>query len=180
MLRTLALASVALLGAGLARFVLARPAIEVRFARSAPVTSVRRDLASFREGAIVRASSAFWAPRHHPGYAVDGEARPAELEKWASAPGDRAPFLEVQFDGPRDVDEVALTLAGAVEGAGRNERDFRIACFAGERTLRDLTVTGNAESLVRRPLDCPGADRVRVTFTPRDLARVYELEVMGR
>ncbi len=173
------------LAAGLVRFTLARPPIEVRFARSAPADGLRRDLAHFKEGPIVRASSVFAFARHHPGYVVDGQERPTLLEKWVSAPGDLAPFIEVQLDRARQIDEVALELAGAHEDQDFTMRRYRLECFAGAQLIARLQIDANAQPRPGHALRCPSSDRVRVTFaaepdTPRDVARVYELLVLGQ
>lgn len=169
----------AALAAGLADFARARPSVEVRFPRSAPEGGERRNLARFAEGSAVRVSSVLWAARHHPGYLVDGWADPAPVAKWVSAPGDAHPWAEVQLDRPREVDEVALELAAAHEPLPP-ERDYRVECFAGARLAFALPVADNALARPRHRVRCAGADRVRVTFAARDVARVYELEVWGR
>ena len=180
MKRLVALGGAALIAAALARFALARPAIEVRFPRSAAASAERRDLANFREGPTVRVSSVLWASRHHPGYLVDGAGRPSQLEKWVSAPGDAHPFVEVQLREPHPLEELSLELAGAHEEPALTEPSYLIECFAGERPVWRLSVAGNLAPRPRHPLLCPASDRVRVTFAPRDLARVYELELWGR
>lgn len=169
----------AALAGGLADFARARPAVEVRFPRGAPDSAERRNLARFSEGPAVRVSSVLWAARHHPGYLVDGWADPAPLAKWVSAPGDARPWAEVRLDRARDVDEVALELAAAREPLPP-DRAYRIECFAGDRLSFSLEIQDNASGRPRHPVRCPAADRVRVTFSPRDVARVYELEVWGR
>jgi hypothetical protein len=133
----------------------------------------------------VRVSSVEWALRHHPGYLVDGHARPSAIEKWVSARKDLAPWAEVQFDQPHHVEEVALELAGAHEPAEYTMRRYRIDCFRGAVLLASTPVASNSDPRPRHALNCPRADRVRVTFgieprTARDVARVYEIEVFGR
>ena len=178
-------AAAALFLAGLVRFAAARPAIETRFPRLAPRPVERANLAHFAQGPTLRVSSAEWALRHHPGYLLDGQLRPTLVEKWVSARGDLAPWAEVAFDGPRDLDEVRLELAGAHEPGKYTMRAYRIDCFRGRALVASLPVERNAEARPRHPIACPQADRVRVTFaaepsSPRDLARVFELEVYVR
>ena len=178
-------AAAALFLVGLVRFAAARPAIETRFVRLVERPSERANLALFPQGPTVRASSVEWALRHHPGYLVDGHRRPTLVEKWVSARSDREPWIEVALDRAADLDEVALELAGARESAGYTMRSFRIDCLRGAALVASLPVTNNDDARPRRAVACPQVDRVRVTFqtepgTPRDIARVYELEVWGR
>ena len=173
---------------GLARFAAARPVNEVHFPRTAAPTADRVNLAHFTRGPTVRVSSADSIHRHHPGYLVDGHAGARETEKWASTFGDEGPWIEIVLDGPHDVDEVALELASAHrEHPDLTMRRYRIACFraGAPDPLATAEVPDNRAAKPRHQLACPQADRVRVTFgleprTPRDVARVYEVEVWGR
>ena len=106
--------------------------------------------------------------------------RASQLEKWVSAPGDAHPFVEVQLREPHQLDELSLELAGAHEEPALTEASYLIECFAGEQPVWRLPVAGNLAPRPRHALPCPASDRVRVTFAPRDLARVYELELWGR
>ena len=178
-MRVLLLALAAVLTAGLVKFALAKPPIEVRFPRAARESAARRNLAHFTEGPTVRASSVLWAARHHPGYLVDGWQHPVLLAKWVSAPGDAAPWAEVQFDRAREVDEVALELASAHERLPPEPR-YRIECFAGATLVASLPVEANSAARPRHALRCPATDRVRVTFAPADMVRLYELEAWGK
>jgi len=175
--------------AGLARFAAARPALEVRFPRTAAPGAGRVNLAHFTRGPIVRASSSDSNRRHHPGYLVDGHAGAHETEKWASTYGDAEPWLEVELDGPHDVDEVALELPSAHrEPPSLDLRRYRIDCFRGpgaSSNVGSLEVQANIDARPRHPMVCPRTSRVRVSFvlepnTPLDVARVYEVEVWGR
>ncbi len=182
--RALLAAAVLSFAACLGRFALARPSVEVTFPRLELPSPERRNLAFFRLGPTVRVSSADYRRRHHPGYLVDGAPAPSLAEKWASAPGDPAPWAEVALREPHQVEEVAVHLAGAREAPGLSPRRFRLACFRGERTLREEEVAA-AGAVIRHPFACPGADRVRLSFgargaLPDGIARVYELEVLGR
>jgi hypothetical protein len=181
----LVLVVVLVLGAGLLRFAGARPAIETAFPRRGAETPGRANLAQFSEGSTLRVSSVEWALRHHPGYLVDGHERPIPIEKWVSARSDPAPWADVLLDRVRDVDEVALELAGAHEPAEYTMRAYRIDCFRGEVLRSSRWVGSNDEPRPRHEVSCRQVDRVRVTFgveprSARDVARVYELEVWGK
>lgn len=178
-----------LLLVGLARFALARPVDEVRFPRSAAPSAGRVNLAHHARGPIVRVSSSDSNRRHHPGYLVDGHAFARETEKWASTYGDEKPWLEVELDGPHDLDEVVLELPSSHrEPANLDLRRYRIDCFRGpaaSSAVASLEVLANIDGRPRHPIACPQTSRVRVTFalepnTPLDVARVYEVEVWGR
>jgi hypothetical protein len=169
-------ASAAVLAPALVGFVVAHPAIETRFPRTATDPSDRHDLADFRYGVTVRASSAAWAEHAHPAYVVDRVASPSWRERWASASGDAAPWIEVALDRERAIDEVVLARAAPTP-------PFKIECYAGPSAVASLHVPGAGELRTRHPVPCAGADRVRVTFsTPPGGAPVqlYELEVWGR
>ena len=175
----------AALAAGLVRFALARPAIEVRFPRTQQEPAGTHDLALFLYGPTLRVSSADFMRGHHPGYLLDGWDRPSLLEKWASDPSDRAPWAEVQLDRPREIVEVAMELAGAHESAEVPQRRYRIECWSGDRQILALPVEGNLDPRPRHAVACPASDRVRVSFAldslpPDAVARVYELEVRGQ
>jgi len=165
------------------RFFLAHPVSETRFARTRPDPPARFNLADPALGVTVRASSALWSKRHHPGYVVSGHLG-TTLEKWASSPDDPAPWIEVEFDRPRHTRSVELTLAGALESADLTMRDYALACFDGDRQVNVADVRGNRSDRPQVDLACAHATRVRVTFPreasgPRDVARVYGLAVWG-
>jgi len=166
-----AIVACALIFAGaLARFALARPAIEVRFPRQYENPRERHDLARFVHGSTVRVSSAFWALRHHPGYLLSGHATPTAVEKWVSDPRDREPWAEVELREPHDVDEVAFAFEPPAP------RRVRIECFEGARRI-EAVETAQARQQIR----CPGARRVRATFfTQGQLVRLYRFEARGR
>lgn len=168
--------------AGVVAFVRAAPACEVQLPRLAEHPAARHDLVDFRYGPLLRASSSALAQHHHPVFLVDGLASPSPLEKWASDSNDPRPWLELRWGSPRTVEEVALVLAGDYEGARNNEPSYTLRCLeaAGE-----LTVTGNTAPRPRHPLACSGATGLRIEFppvqkAPRDIVRVYEVEVLGR
>jgi len=174
----LALASsAAVLAAGLIRFALAHPTLEVRFPRAAADPPGRHDLADFRYGPVVRASSAAWAEHAHPGYVVDRVAAPSSREAWASAADDAAPWLEVELDRPRAIDEVVLARPVPAH-------PYKLECFARATVVASTFVSDDRGARGRHPLACPGADRVRVTFAGAGPdrggpVRVDELEVWG-
>lgn len=140
------------------------------------------NVGSFRSGATVRASSWDWFRRHHPLFAIDGEPHPTPIEKWASAPADRAPWLEVHLAKPARVSRVVLVLA--TDPTSPILSGYVVRCLAGGRELARETVSTNRRPEVVHALHCEGADVVRVemdlgTSAPLDAARIYEIEVWG-
>jgi hypothetical protein len=164
---------IVILVAAEARFITRQAISETRFPRSVPDPEGRHDLAIFRYGTTVRASSVSWAGRHHPAYVVDGV--PGGGERWIASDKDTAPWIEIAFDKPRAVDEVVLVQGGVPL------RRFDVACFTGANRVDGVSLTGNTEGRSRHPLKCHGADRVRVTFFVKkgEAAQVHELEVWG-
>lgn len=152
-----------------------------------PVTQGVRNLAHLSSGARVTASSYYVFAHHHPIFAVDGARKPSHMEKWASHPDDRAPWIEVELNAPANIGLVNLALAGAHESPKATMSDFNITCYKGDaRTLiHRQEVRKNASSRAHFNVACPGTDRVRVDFfitakgTPQDVARLYEIELMA-
>ena len=169
--------------AGAVAFARSKPATEVSLPKLAEHPAARHDLVDFRYGPTLRASSSAFAFQHHPAFLVDGAVAPTTTEKWVSDPAhDHAPWVELSWGEPKNVDEVALTFAGAYEGSRASEDHYSIRCLGSEG---HVDVTGNTEPRPRHPIACAGATGLRVDFgpsgpPPRDSARVYEIEVFGQ
>jgi hypothetical protein len=166
-----------------ARFVAAQPVSETRFSRVTADPYGRMNLASADLGVTIRAHSTLWASRHHPAYVLGGRVG-TPVEKWVSGLDDPAPWIEVEFDRPRRVDSVDLVFAGVRESPDLTMRDYSVECFALGRRVASTEVRGNEAARAHVALACDGGTRVRITFPlerggPRDLARVYGLEVWG-
>lgn len=180
----MAIATTLVLAASAIAFARARPVSETQFPVLEPHPSGEHDLALYRYGTQVRASSVFWPNLHHPGFAVDGYATPSGTEKWASAPDDPAPWIEVRWDKPRHVSRVVLTFSGRIEGMG-TMRDYTVACLVNGQRASERVVHDNADDIARYELGCDNAEGVRVDFrtgpgTANDLVRLYELEAIGQ
>ncbi|WP_224364815.1 discoidin domain-containing protein [Hyalangium versicolor] len=173
-----------LLGAAAIAFARERPVSETQFPVLEPHPATEHDLALFRYGSRVRASSAFWPSLHHPGFVVDGYATPSGTEKWASAPEDASPWVEVLWDKPRHVSRVVLTFSGRLEGGG-TMRDYTLICLSQGQGASQFVVHDNREDIARHEVGCDNAEGVRVEFrvgsgTGNDLVRLYELEAIGQ
>ena len=171
---------------GMAALAFARehPVSETRFPVLEPHPSTEHNLALYRYGTWVRASSVFWPALHHPGFAVDGRKTPSGAEKWASAPEDFSPWIEVRWDKPRHVSRVELIFSGRYEGAG-TMRDYTLSCLGAARHAEPLVVRDNGNDIASHELVCDDAEGVRAEFragegTANDIVRLYELEVMGQ
>lgn len=146
--------------------------------------AAEQNLAAWDLGPTVRASSYFrdWAAQHHPAFLVDGRARPEPIEKWASGPRDRHPWVEIEWREPHDLARVVLTHAGRFEPAAYTVRRYGVTCLRPGGGP-SIAVRDNVQPVATHELDCPGARGVRLDFQPndeRDVVRLYEIEAWGR
>lgn len=145
--------------------------------RTTPITIVqapkRADLLS---GATIRVSSWDGFHEHHPLFAVDGEERPTTIEKWASAPGDRRPWISADFGRSVNVESIVLHLAiGPDEPVSSR---YVLRCLGTQKSWEITSPT--REPHPRHQVACDGASGVRVEFLGAPPARLYELEVIGK
>ena len=141
-----------------------------------------RDLAHYCRGVRSRVSSYHVFENHHPLFAIDGRSSRDLLEKWASAPNDRAPWIELGFAEPGSFSSVRLTHAGHVESPDYTMRSYRLSCSARGELRATLGIQDNEASRAEHALSCRQVDRLRIEFdvepgTARDLVRLYEVEV---
>ena len=183
---------VAILGAawlfGLVRFVSAPGIAVLPLPRQATPPREAHDLAAWRYGPLVRASSYYRDPisQHHPLFLVDGRVAPTLLEKWMSSEVDPAPFIEIIWREPHDLDRVVIKHAGEYESASLTLARYRLSCLQQEagqlRVGITLEVEGNRASLAVHPLSCPHARGIRLDGHPRSAGepiRIYEIEAWG-
>lgn len=142
------------------------------------------NLASYRYGPTVRASSYYRDPtaHHHPMYLVDERRSPALVEKWATAPYDREPWVEIEWRESRQLERVVVHHAGTREGAELTIRSYVVRCL-GSDAAPSVEVSDNQLAVAVHPLRCDGARGVRLELTPNergDLVRVFEIEAWGR
>ncbi len=141
------------------------------------------DLAHYCRGVRARVSSYHVFANHQPIYAIDGRRSRDLLEKWVSAPQDRAPWIELLFVEPVNFSSVRLTHAGQVELAEYTMRSYHLSCSAGDELRATLRVEGNAASRAEHALSCLQVDRLRIELdiepgSARDVVRLYEIEVL--
>ncbi|MBN2362396.1 MAG: hypothetical protein JXR83_23290, partial [Deltaproteobacteria bacterium] len=86
------------------------------------------NLASFRAGARVRASSAAWRNSHYPLYAIDEEAAPTLDEKWMTNTGDQERWIEVLLPRPATPGRIELDLASAREDSPHRPHHAVVSC----------------------------------------------------
>jgi hypothetical protein len=174
---------------GLVRLLAANGHITVVFPRQHTPPPGEHNLAAWDLGPTVQASSYFhdWASQHHPAFLVDGRARPAVVEKWASAAADRHPWIEIDWREPHDLARVVITHGGAVEGPGATVRRYRIRCLrdgdAVPPAVPSVTVSDNTQPVAVHPLPCSQARGVRLDFypnDPEDIVRIFEIEAWGQ
>ena len=161
-------------------FALSHPPCAVELPAQLPHPNGEHDLAWFRYGPTVVASTADLSSFFHPAFAVDGMTDEPRAAKWVSQKWDRAPWLEVLFRGAHDVERVSLRFAGAQDGRAAPMRDYTIRCLGG--TFPPLAIRGNREAAPTHALSCRGATGVRVDFALRgkEVAHLYEIEAVGR
>lgn len=179
--RCAAFACVAIFALALFVFVTARPNVDIRFPARRPHPPELHDLASVEYGPVVTASSYEPTGHHHPAFLVDRRRHPTLLEKWASDPADRHPWVEIRWGEPHEVAEVVVVQGAAFEDARYLTR-FLLSCLGGEagsmaRWVNDVRPVG------REAMPCPGATGIRLEFVldaQSDLVRIYEIEAWGR
>lgn len=170
---------------GVTLFLGTNATFEFVMPRAAPVpaTASATNLAALATGPTLRASSLERSVYDlaHPAYLVDGRARPTEREKWMPRFDDPAPWLEILFREPHDVERVVVRHGSDVEARLRPNKEYRIRCL-GDGGAPALVVTRNRDSIASHELKCPRATGIRIEFgraRKRPLA-VYEVEVIGR
>ena len=176
---------------GLARFLRADGGISVTLPRQGEPPAEEHNLASWRWGPTVRVSSYHRDPfaHHHPAFLVDERLGPSPLEKWASEPRDRHPWIEITWREPHDLSRVVLRHAGEVEGDALTLERYKVTCLrdsgTGVAPAPEIAVVINDNQLrvAIHPLPCARARGVRVQVEPRaadTMARLYEIEAWGR
>jgi hypothetical protein len=169
---------------GLSRLLAAHGLIAVTLNRRDAPPNGEHNLASFRYGPTIRASSYYRDPlaHHHPLFVVDERAEPTLQEKWTSSPGDEHPWIEVRWREPRRLGRVVIRHAGSRESDALTVRRYTIACLTESGAGRSVVVTDNESSVATHTLGCDFARGVRLDLHPErgDLARIYEIEAWGR
>lgn len=151
--------------------------------RQAPLAATH-NLSLWDQGPTLRASSYFgdWMSHHHPFFLVDGRPHPELGEKWASAERDRAPWIEILWREPHDLERVVLRHAGTVEAAELTAQTYHITCLLDGADGPKVHVYSNDAAVAEHPLACNGARGVRVRFDRGGghIIRLFELETWGR
>jgi len=152
--------------------------------RAAPLPGLH-NVAAARFGPTVRASSYFRdvLAHHHPLFAFDERSGPSELEKWASSASDPAPWLEVSWREPHDLERVVVRHAGWVEDAMYTVHRYSIRCLGGPDAGREVSVDGNDKPVAEHALACAGSRGIHLDLTSNgagDPVRIYEVEAWGR
>lgn len=170
---------------GLVRLLAAHGHITVSFPWLHRAPAGEHNLAAWDLGPTVKASSYFhdWSAQHHPAFLVDGRAHPSQVEKWASAPTDRHPWVEIDWREPHDLSRVVITHGGAFEDPSATTRRYRVRCVGAVAGAPFVAVADNTQPVAVHPLPCAQARGVRLDFYPNDpadLVRIYEIEAWGR
>lgn len=134
------------------------------------------NLASFRTGARVRASSASWLSDHFALYAIDEEPNPTLAEKWMPLGKDRERWIEVLLPRPTTPAHIELDLSSAREDSAHRPHHVVLTCAQGDREVWQQRLALDA-AYFRAALSCPDVDRVRARFEGGDV-RLYELRLL--
>lgn len=165
-------------------FVRSDGSLELTLAPKGTPPTGEHNLASYRWGPRLRASSYHRDPgsHHHPLFLVDGRRDPSLIEKWASSRADRAPWIEIAWREPRALAKVVIAHAGAHEPKPNLAR-YSLRCLSASGSGAPLMVDHNIAAIASHPLPCARALGVRIDFALRDdedRARVYEIEAWGQ
>lgn len=170
---------------GAAAFLAADGSLTWTLPQRAPLPTQADNLASFRFGPTLRASSYHRgeASHHHPAFLIDGRTAPTLLEKWSSGLLDREPWIEIEWREPRDLSMVQIWHAGVLEPPAFTIRSYRISCLGARAPAPSVWVTSNRSPIATHALGCRGARGVRIDWTPNapgDVVRVFEVEVWSK
>jgi hypothetical protein len=144
------------------------------------------NLASYRYGPRIRASSYFRdaEAHHHPMFLVDGRSAPSLVEKWASSERDQRPWFSISWREPHTLTRVRIEHAGLHEAELLSARKYRLRCLTKDGIGGELVVQGNQATISEHPLICAGALALRIDFPRRrpgsQIVRVFEVEAWGR
>lgn len=169
---------------GAVLFVQADGSVTWRMPRARAPRAGPHNLALYELGPTIRASSYHRDvySHHHPAFLVDGRAEPTVVEKWASAPQDAAPWIEIWWREPRTLERVRITHAGSVEGDELTVRRYRLICLSRHRDAPARTIRDNERAVAVHALACREARGVRIEWQPNqadDAVRVYEVQAWG-
>ncbi len=132
----------------------------------------------------MRASSYFRDPlsQHHPLFLVDERSDPSALEKWASAPLDRHPWVSILWREPRELSRIVVRHAGAIELPEYTLARYTLTCVRDEGPGPSVVVVDNHDAVTAHDLPCSRARGVRldVEIVGDDIARLFEIEAWGR
>lgn len=170
--------------AALLRFIRTPPGLECTFPAREPHPPGPHNLAFYRYGTRVRASSYDnWADRqHHPGFLVDGLADEPPNAKWTTLPNDVQPFVELRWTVPARLQRVTIRHAGAREEASLTARRYELTCLLRDREVRALQVRANESAVATHGVVCDHALGIRLTVWPNqpgDVVRLYEVQAWG-
>lgn len=152
----------------------------------APAPTGEHNLALFRWGPTLRASSYHreWFAQHHPIFLIDGRKDPRELEKWTTQLDDERPWVEITWREPRQLSRVVIFHGGFREQASYTARRYRLWCIAQDGTRKSsLDVLDNQQAVATHPLACDRARGLQISFArsaPDEQVRIYEIEAWGR
>jgi hypothetical protein len=170
---------------GAAAFLIADGSVTWSMPAREPHPAGLHNLASYRYGPTVRASSFHRHDvfHHHPAFLIDEREAPTQVEKWCSGTGDAAPWTELSWDRPRQLSYVKIRHAGALEQELNTARRYRLSCLSARRPAPTLEVKSNTSAIATHALACPEARGVRIDWMPNvpgERVRVYEVEAWGQ
>jgi hypothetical protein len=173
---------------GLIGFIASSGEFRVTMPRQSDPPVGEHNLAAAVWGPSVSASSFIseWPSHHHPLFAFDQRARPDQLEKWASDPRDRRPWIEVRWREERTINRLVIQHAGFVEDPTMTIQRYRMRCLKNGEDKSPAVIAEvhqNTEALAVHVFHCTRASGVRLDLepnSPNDVVRIYEIEVWGQ
>lgn len=146
-----------------------------------PLPAQAENLASFRFGPTLRASSFHRdeVGHHHPVFLIDGKANPTEVEKWCSSRLDPDPWIEISWPQARSISTVKIWHAGFLEPPALTTRRYRLSCLSAQAEAPVVSITSNDSAIATHALPCKEARGIRIDWTPNlpgEPIRVYEIE----
>jgi hypothetical protein len=179
-------AGAVVLSVGLLLFVFRAPQLETQLPKRLDHPTSRHNLVAAAYGPSIRASSYHHDvyDQHHPAFLVDRRTQPSTVEKWASRPKDKSPWIELRWHGVHTVESVVLVHAGAFEPTDLTVHKYEIICLRAQgNEVKRVTVQNNVDSTATHTLNCTNAIGVRLELTPNwpgDIVRLYEVEAWGQ
>jgi hypothetical protein len=182
--RTLALVYILISALGLFAFISSKsPSItpQIKTKKHKALAKKETNLAYFKNGTWLKASSYAWLYVHHPMFVIDGiREPPSNQEEWVPDRADKKPWLSLHLKRRSEITRIIV-----FHEIRYSKRSYIISCWRKNKLLKSQSSLNTRETRVVYPLKCKGADSVRIDFKwdpydPQGHIRIFEIEVWGR